>query len=598
MKAKKVALQMKKFIIKRNKSLRIKIVLLAIVFLYNCISELNAATINATSCSQIDVQAAIDSASNGDTVMVPAGTATWTYCMEIDPMPSIILQGAGIDQTIIINEVPRTGWKDSPMWITSEEGSPFRITGFTFQGGQEGTGNSDHGTINLGGICKNWRIDHVKFDHLYSRGIRISGYTLGVIDHCEFTDNHTQCIYVDQSGWGGNSYGDGSWASPLSLGTEQAIYIEDNTFTWESEENPLGVVDGCGGSRYVFRYNAVDKTGLGNHGTESTGRARSCFSYEIYNNTFTRTITPGRWTIFFNRGGTGVIFNNTVTGNYTSLCHVAVYREFHAFDPWGACDGTSPYDVNDGVTYESGTHTGSNGDSVSLVDDTKSWTQDQWFGYSLHNTIQGKSSAITSNTENTITYKSDPYADDLAWNTGDTYIILRCYPCLDQVGRSTGNLLSNWDPPLPQEWPDQAVEPFYEWNNTINGEDADIVSDSPHLLENRDYYNDTQRPGYSPYTYPHPLVTNDPEYKIIINVYPNPCRVYQGENTITFFGDLSIGDNIKVFDMSGKLVHNSGELSEATYQWGVSEITSGVYFFVVKSSDGETKTSGKIAVIR
>ena len=31
-----------------------------------------AATINATSCEQVDVQAAIDSAVDGDTVMVPA----------------------------------------------------------------------------------------------------------------------------------------------------------------------------------------------------------------------------------------------------------------------------------------------------------------------------------------------------------------------------------------------------------------------------------------------------------------------------------------------------------------------------------------------
>ncbi len=83
-----------------------------------------------------------------------------------------------------------------------------------------------------------------------------------------------------------------------------------------------------------------------------------------------------------------------------------------------------------------------------------------------------------------------------------------------------------------------------------------------------------------------------------VNVYPNPCRVYMGENTITFLGDLSSGDNIKVFDMSGRIVHDSGNLLEATYQWNISDIPSGVYFFVVKSSDDQRKTSGKIAVIR
>ena len=90
----------------------------------------------------------------------------------------------------------------------------------------------------------------------------------------------------------------------------------------------------------------------------------------------------------------------------------------------------------------------------------------------------------------------------------------------------------------------------------------------------------------------------DSEEDYPVNVYPNPCRVYQGENTITFFGDLGSGDNIKVYDMSGKLVHDSGNLLEATYQWNVNDITSGVFFFVVKSADGQRKTNGKIVVIR
>jgi hypothetical protein len=61
---------------------------------------------------------------------------------------------------------------------------------------------------------------------------------------------------------------------------------------------------------------------------------------------------------------------------------------------------------------------------------------------------------------------------------------------------------------------------------------------------------------------------------------------------------LSIGDNIKIYDMSGKTIHDSGELSEATYEWDVGDIPSGIFLFVVKSSAGEKKTSGKIAVIR
>lgn len=73
------------------------------------------------------------------------------------------------------------------------------------------------------------------------------------------------------------------------------------------------------------------------------------------------------------------------------------------------------------------------------------------------------------------------------------------YPCLDQIGRTTN----------------QVSEPLYEWNNSRNGLDADItVADwatctnpslSDHIQEDRDYINDTPRPGYVPYSYPHPL---------------------------------------------------------------------------------------------
>jgi hypothetical protein len=55
--------------------------------------------IYATSCSNTDVQAAIDMANSGDTVLVPAGNATWTGQLEI--RKGIILLGAGIGQTII-----------------------------------------------------------------------------------------------------------------------------------------------------------------------------------------------------------------------------------------------------------------------------------------------------------------------------------------------------------------------------------------------------------------------------------------------------------------------------------------------------------------
>jgi hypothetical protein len=75
----------------------------------------------------------------------------------------------------------------------------------------------------------------------------------------------------------------------------------------------------------------------------------------------------------------------------------------------------------------------------------------------------------------------------------------RGWPCLDQIGHVFG----------PSEGGASVAEPLYEWNNTINGRNADFINTNHHadrhVKPGRDYFNDRQRPGYTPYTYPHPL---------------------------------------------------------------------------------------------
>jgi hypothetical protein len=57
----------------------------------------------------------------------------------------------------------------------------------------------------------------------------------------------------------------------------------------------------------------------------------------------------------------------------------------------------------------------------------------------------------------------------------------------------------------------QAASPVYEWDNTKGGGDTDWVVDpsyaglSDYLQSGRDFKNNTERPAYAPYTYPHPL---------------------------------------------------------------------------------------------
>jgi hypothetical protein len=80
------------------------------------------------------------------------------------------------------------------------------------------------------------------------------------------------------------------------------------------------------------------------------------------------------------------------------------------------------------------------------------------------------------------------------------------YPCLDQVGRGTGDLLSG-APATPVQWPHQILDPVYQWANTLNGVPASGGAQQVVIARNRDWYDGIPRPGYKPFVYPHPLVS-------------------------------------------------------------------------------------------
>src|SRR6266513_5352560 len=61
--------------------------------------RVEAGTITAVSPSLSDVTSAVSKAADGDTVVVPVGTATWTSQLAIKK--AITLQGKGIGSTII-----------------------------------------------------------------------------------------------------------------------------------------------------------------------------------------------------------------------------------------------------------------------------------------------------------------------------------------------------------------------------------------------------------------------------------------------------------------------------------------------------------------
>ena len=150
-------------------------------FLVVCTPPARAATINAASVSQADVAAAITSAANGDTVVMPAGSATWTTGLDI--RKAITLKGAGIGATIITSDLPGSSGSNFISWgLLANKTS--RMTGIEIK---DTVGRGAY-TVAIFGRNNNgskMRIDHCKFNGLRTPAI-LSANALGVIDNNVF----------------------------------------------------------------------------------------------------------------------------------------------------------------------------------------------------------------------------------------------------------------------------------------------------------------------------------------------------------------------------------------------------------------------------
>ncbi len=272
------------------------------VIIFLTIAHADAVTITATSCSQVDVQAAINSANEGDTVYVPAGSCTWKTKVTISK--GIILQGAGIDQTTIVDNVPTAVGQSGKeaLLIAVNSGTAPRVTGFTFS--DTGSYYNYLGTVLVTGSVNGFRIDHCKFLGCNSRGVSVTTPASGLIDNCQFINIAGQGVFIRPL----SSQSDSIWATETHLGGGDAVYIEDCTFNYEKVEPAL---DGEYGAKMVFRHNTLINSWILCHGYESN---RSTLRFEAYDNSFSQTTSLSSTATIVFRGGTGVIFNNVIKG--------------------------------------------------------------------------------------------------------------------------------------------------------------------------------------------------------------------------------------------------------------------------------------------
>jgi hypothetical protein len=451
-----------------------------------------------------NVQALHNAAQTGDTITLPAGTFTWTSGVTITK--AITLQGAGVGSTIVKDGV-QSG--QLILW-TLPAGLPSRLTGIEFQnGGRINPAPAPGGILRVVGSNTNgstFRWDHCSWQG--PNGFPVFDTVIGVIDHNTFgpTGQYVM-VYVYGSFWDNQGQdGDGSWAAATGFGSSQWLFFEDNTWNNSDTIWTKGAIDSENGGRWVLRHNTINACIPSNHGTESGGRGRGCRAMEIYNNTFTSSING---TVGGSRGGSLVVHDNVINGYFGQKnWDLGNYRNFWSFSPWGGADGTNPWDVNDPTIFFTGTAAANSNGGTTVRVSGANWTPNQWARYTLRRVTAGSTvnfGWIYSNTANTISFSGGNYGPNMSFVAGDSLEIRKVIHEMDQPGRAAGGLVTGNPPVRPAGWNDQVTEPCYQWNNGA------LLHFTPGPgIRPGDYFDNTPMPGYTPYTYPHPLTKGLP----------------------------------------------------------------------------------------
>ena len=335
-------------------------------------------TYTAASCNRSDVNAVINgpthTAVNGDKIIIPAGTCTWTPGITVNA--GIDITGSGTPNTGGGQSAPGPARRRSQSILSVRcssltshfgETAEVELINFPVQSGLTGTFNGGvigfSGTCTLSG-CPNVRADNNTFPSSWDRvtldgGFIVVDNVFGVADH-----NYAQSIspvsvtppplvQISFSGWQGvGSYGDNSFASADTFGTAQSFYIENNSLDQiRGSENDvsIGGSSTVGGARYVCRFNNVihmSGTGLCSaHGTAWGGHPRGQRQVEVYYNTVS---APGGGACDGVDGlnsGTGYYFSNAITSpGCNKFVELDIARFVQNLAPWNACDGTQPWD--------------------------------------------------------------------------------------------------------------------------------------------------------------------------------------------------------------------------------------------------------------
>lgn len=271
--------------------------------------------VTASTLTRTGVQAALNAATNGQTVCLPAGSATWSDAdVNVASSKGLTIRGAGTSGAgtiITINNSKR-------LVINTNAATATRLTNIQFL---DNGGNAFEGSIVINSNANDatWRIDNCYFNGASGVGdtqITTAGPGDGLFDH--------NTVYQTNGGpefFHNRQYGDASgWNVDVFPGSSNAVYFETNDF-WHDSSAGCGsgihegsLVQNYNGSRMVFRYNTVRFYNVDIHGTPGFVGGRW---FEIYENTWTidAAPVPGQAQCINIRAGSGVIYNNNMVIN-------------------------------------------------------------------------------------------------------------------------------------------------------------------------------------------------------------------------------------------------------------------------------------------
>ena len=534
-------------------------------------SSLMAAT-NIVNCDYLSIANACAAANEADILLIVPGDCYISNTITINRSVSFTIAGSGTNLTTL-----RAG-PNVQTFLVSSQSSSNNIIFRDFR--SICSPQTTSGFINIGKnlytsyYTNQFVIYNVRFENISGRALGL-GYmnANGLVKSCSFFTTSGNFTVIS---FGGAGYW--NWTNSVNnIGTTNTVVIEDCYF-WTTNNIGNGFIDGYDGCQIVLRHNVFDGTAAnGPHGYESD--QTSVKSVEAYNNIFINQNSDSA-NVMLTRGGTEYWFSNTIyaISPKTSATVSSVLDYYRACNgSYQGAYGYAGYPMTNFPIQVSGNWTNPPvlvtnwvagqtwqvGNTKYIFDSvlTNSLLNHVLLGSDLAHSITNLSYAINWDLTQCGTLWSQASTNGDWWDNSrnadlgvwliDTNIMIMTnvmdgpyssggYPAAFQIGLYSMTKFTN--SPV-------TMKPCYSWSNTwylngalqagtvnfvvaYNAANCNGTNNVTQLMQqNRDYYNDTITPGYTPLVYPHPLTPTN-QLPLIVNTIT--------ANNVIFSGNISI----------------------------------------------------------